>query len=149
MYYRLIGLPIELPPLRDRGNDVLLLSKFVLDRFSKKNKTPNTLTKEAKNRLLNYPFPGNVRELKSILELAAVMAEGDVIDADDITFNALDSTGDLLLEETTLKEYTRKIIQYYLDKYDQNVLKVADKLDVGKSTIYQMIKNNELTGVNK
>ena len=144
LYYRLIGLPIDLPPLRDRENDVLLLAKSFLDKFSKINRTPNVLSKEAKAKLLSFHYPGNVRELKSVLELAAVMAEGEQIEAEDITFNHLDTTSDLLLQHDTLKGFIRKIIQHYLDKYDYNVLKVADKLDVGKSTIYQMIKNEEL-----
>ncbi len=145
LYYRLIGLPIELPPLRDRDKDIVLLAKVFLEKFSKSNKTANAFSKEAKAKLLQYHYPGNVRELKSIVELAAVMAEGDFVEADDITFNSLNSTDDFMIVEDTLKGYTRKIIQHFLDKYDSNVLKVAEKLDVGKSTIYQMIKNEELT----
>lgn len=144
LYYRLLGLPIELPPLRDRGNDVLILAKLFLDNFSKTNKTPLNLSKEAKTKLLKYRYPGNVRELKSIVELSAVMAEGEVVNETDITFNALDKTDDLLIQEDTLKGYTTKIIQHFLDKYNFNVVKVSKKLDVGKSTIYQMIKNKEI-----
>lgn len=145
LYYRLIGLPIELPPLRDRENDILILAKTFLDTFSKKNKTPNVLSKDAKKKMLTYPFPGNVRELKSIIELSAVMAEGDIIEAEDITFNRTEVVDDLLLEEKTLKVYNQIVIQHFLDKYNFNVVKVAEKLDIGKSTIYQMIKNKELT----
>lgn len=145
LYYRLLGLPVELPPLRDRGNDVLLLAKVFLERFSSSNQTPILLSREAKNKLLNYHYPGNVRELKSIVELAAVMAEGEQIEEEDITFNQLDGMGDLLMEADTLKGYTRKIIQHYLDKHEHNVMKVAEKLDIGKSKIYQMIKDQELS----
>ena len=53
LYYRLLGLPIDLPPLRDRGNDILILAKLFLERFAKANKTPSTLSKEAKNKLLD------------------------------------------------------------------------------------------------
>ncbi|MEM8886386.1 MAG: sigma-54 dependent transcriptional regulator [Bacteroidota bacterium] len=145
LYYRLLGLPVELPPLRDRGKDVLLLAKVFLERFSKANQTPVQLSREAKNKLMNYHYPGNVRELKSVVELAAVMAEEEQIEAEDITFNQLDGMGDLLMEADTLKGYTRKIIQHYLDKYEHNVMKVAEKLEIGKSKIYQMIKDQELS----
>ena len=145
LFYRLIGLPIELPPLRERENDVLLLAQLFLKEFSKANKTPSILTKAAKKKLLSYSYPGNVRELKSILELSAVMADGNEIEEDDITFNSVDKMGDLLMIETSLKLYNQKIIQYYLDKYNDNVLKVADILDIGKSKIYQMIKEGDLT----
>ena len=146
LYYRLIGLPLELPPLRNRGNDIIILADFFLKKFAKKNKTCSILSKNAKKKLLSYHYPGNVRELKAIIELSAVMAEGDYIDELDITFNALNSTDDLLIEEDTLKGYTQKIMQHFLDKNKYNVVKVAAKLDIGKSTIYQMIKNGELIG---
>lgn len=144
LYYRLIGLPIDLPPLRDRDKDILLLAKLFLEKFSKSNRTPNIFSKEAKSKLLQYHYPGNVRELKSVVELAAVMAEGEMIQVDDITFNSMNSTDDLMISEDTLRGYTLKIIQHFLEKYNYNVIKVAEKLDVGKSTIYQMIKNEEL-----
>ena len=76
LYYRLIGLPISLPPLRERGNDILILSKHFIDGFCKENRLEKkTLSPEAQQKLLQYPFPGNVRELKSVVELAAVMAD--------------------------------------------------------------------------
>ncbi|MEL6257247.1 MAG: sigma-54 dependent transcriptional regulator [Bacteroidota bacterium] len=145
LYYRLLGLPVELPPLRDRGKDILLLAKVFLERFSKGNHTPTQLSRDAKNKLMSYHYPGNVRELKSVVELAAVMAEGEQIEDEDVTFNQLDGIGDLLMEADTLRGYTRKIIQHYLDKYEHNVMKVAEKLEIGKSKIYQMIKDQELS----
>jgi two-component system response regulator AtoC len=145
LYYRLLGLPIELPPLRQRGNDILLLAKFFVNEFCKENKIGKmTISPSAQDKLMKYPFPGNVRELKAIMELAAVMTNNDIIDEDDISFKSTNSVSDFLLEENTLQDYTQKIIRYYLDKYNDNVLTVAKKLDIGKSTIYRMLKNNEL-----
>lgn len=145
LYYRLLGLPIELPPLRQRGNDILILAKFFVDEFCKENKLKKlSISQEAQEKLLKYPYPGNVRELKAVMELAAVMTNTDVIDEEDVTFSSSNSVSDFLLEENTLQDYTRKIIRYYLEKYDGNVLTVAKVLDIGKSTIYRMIKNNEL-----
>ncbi len=145
LYYRLIGLPIFLPPLRERNDDTLLLAKFFLDEFAKENKLPPvTISAQAKEKLLKYHFPGNIRELKAVIELAAVMSDGKEIQADDITFSSGKSDDLFLQEEKTLREYTIQILQYYLKKYDGNILKIADKLDIGKSTIYKMIQNNEL-----
>ena len=144
LYYRLLGLPIHLPPLRERDRDIILLSKFFLEQFSKENELPLlTLSSDAQNKLLSYPFPGNIRELKSIIELAAVMANEDEIHADDITFNSIAKESNFLIEEMTLRDYTFKILRHYLEKYDNNVLKVADKLDIGKSTIYRYLKEME------
>lgn len=145
LYYRLLGLPLELPALRERGGDILILTKFFLKNFAKDNGlTTKNLHEETRKKLMKYPFPGNVRELKSVVELAAVMSDGVEIMPEDITFNSLDNTANFLLEEDTLKGYTQRIIDHYLEKYDQNVLLVAKKLDMGKSTIYQMLKNGEV-----
>ena len=145
LYYRLLGLPIELPPLRYRGDDILILAKYFVDEFCKENKMKKlTISTAAQEKLMNYPFPGNVRELKAIVELAAVLTNSDIIDENDISFNTTNTITDFLLEENTLKVYINKIIKHYLQKYDNNILMVAKKLDIGKSTIYRMIKHDEI-----
>ncbi|WP_027419024.1 sigma-54-dependent transcriptional regulator [Crocinitomix catalasitica] len=146
LYYRLLGLPIELPPLRDRGKDIVLIAEFFLEDFCKKNGKPiQKLSPSAEKKLLAYSFPGNVRELKALIELSSVMTEGDVIDATDIMLHTSGGDlGDLLDVERTLKDYTNKIVQHYLNKFNGNVIKAAAALDVGKSTIYRMIQANEI-----
>lgn len=146
LYYRLLGLPIEMPPLRQRGNDVFLLAQHFLDDFIRENKLDKLqITKAALEKLSQYSWPGNVRELKAVVELGAVMAQDDIIRPEDITFNSTqERMGHIFQEGLTLRDYTRKIIQHHLEEYDGNVLQVAGKLDVGKSTIYRMLKNKEL-----
>lgn len=145
LYYRLLGLPIEIPPLRYRGNDILLLAKFFVDDFCKENKLDKLeISAKAQEKLLKYPFPGNVRELKAVMELACVLTNTVHIEEDHVTFNSTNAKSDFLLEEDTLTGYVQKIVKYYLQKYNNNVMVVAKKLDIGKSTIYRMIKNNEI-----
>jgi DNA-binding NtrC family response regulator len=145
LYYRLLGLPIEIPPLRFRGNDILLLAKFFVDEFCKENKMAKMeISSKAQEKLMKYPFPGNVRELKAIMELSCVMTNSEIIEEDHISFNSTNAKSDFLLEEDSLEGYVKKIIKFYLQKYNNNVMVVAKKLDIGKSTIYRMIKNNEL-----
>ncbi len=145
LYYRIIGLPIELPPLRDRDNDILLLAKHFAEEFCKENKiAPIQISPEAKDKLVHYKYPGNVRELKSILDLAVVMSDGKEIRADDITYNSSNGETSFIHEEMSLRDYTCNIIKHYLKKYDNDVLLVADKLDIGKSTIYKMIQAKEI-----
>ena len=146
LYYRLLGLPIYLPPLRDRGNDILLLAKHFVDEFCDENGIPKkTISQHAQEKLLGYSYPGNARELKAMMELATVMSNGTVIEESNISFSSPNRSNDFMLDaEDTLVGYNRKIIRYYLDKYDKNIINVAKKLDIGKSTIYRMIKNNEL-----
>ncbi len=145
LYYRLLGLPIELPPLKNRGNDILILAKQFIKTFCEENKMPvKSLSVDAQKKLTAYHFPGNVRELKSLIELASVMADGDSIEEKDIMIETADNFNNLLTKEISLKEYEQKIIQYFLDKYDSDVLLVAKKLDIGKSTIYKMIKDGDV-----
>jgi DNA-binding NtrC family response regulator len=149
LYYRLLGLPINLPPLRDRENDVLLIAKHYVDIFCKENKlTPKTFSTEAKKKLLSHAFPGNIRELKSVVELATVMAEGNEILPEHLNIVVQNVLENFAVKEATLKEFNIKLIQYYLDLYNSDVIKVSKKLDIGKSTIYRMIQNKELT-INK
>ncbi len=148
LYYRLLGLPIHLPPLKDRQNDIITLSQFFLNSFCEDNKLDSlTFTSRAKKKLLSYNFPGNVRELKAIIELSAVMASDHQIDEENILFNSTNAELDILAEEMTLKEYTERIIRHYLREYDNNVLKVAKKLDIGKSTIYNLIKREKQSDI--
>ena len=145
LYYRLYGLPIYIPALRERNGDILLLAKTLVDNFCKENKIDKKiLSPDAQQKLMGYRFPGNVRELKSIVELAAVMSDGETIEAHNITYNSAANVTDLLANGKTLREYTNFIIQHYLDKHDGDVLLVAKLLDIGKSTIYRMVQSKEL-----
>ena len=145
LYYRIIGLPIELPPLRERGNDILILAKSFADAFTSDNKLePISLSQDAKDKLMEYNFPGNVRELKAIIDLAAVLCDSREITAADISFNNARAGENFMSEEKSLRQYTCDIITYFLKKYDNDVLKVAEKLDIGKSTIYKMIQQKEI-----
>jgi len=141
LYYRLLGLQIALPPLNERGNDIILLCKHFIDDYCKENKTKKiTLSPEAQKKLFNYHFPGNIRELKAIIELACVMCDNHAIQETDLTFNTEKSMNNMLIQEMSLDDYNNLIIKNYLEKYDNNVLTVAKKLNIGKSTIYRMLK---------
>lgn len=145
LYYRIIGLPIELPPLRERGNDILILAKYFADEFARENKlSAINLSQDARDKLMRYNYPGNIRELKSIIDLAAVMCEGNEIKADDISYASAKGTQAFMAEEKTLRDYTCDIIKYYLKKYNNDVIAAAGRLDIGKSTIYKMIQQKEI-----
>jgi DNA-binding NtrC family response regulator len=145
LYYRIMGLPIALPALKDRDEDVLLLAEFFIKQYSRENKTgPLKLNRSGKEKLLKYHFPGNVRELKAVIELACVMTDTNGISDEDIRFSGLNSEPAIVYGEKTLREYTLEIVRHYLEKYNNNVVLVAEKLGVGKSTIYNMLKNGEL-----
>jgi DNA-binding NtrC family response regulator len=125
---------------------VLILAKYFVDEFIKDNKIkPICFSNSAKDKLQKYNYPGNVRELKSIIDLACVMSNGTEITADDIRFNNINGDKNFTTEEKTLKEYTSDIIKFFLKKYNQDVLEVARRLDIGKSTIYNLLQKKEIT----
>lgn len=146
LYFRIMGLPIELPPLRERGNDILILAKYFADDFAKENKLGTLqFTKEAKEKLLKYHFPGNVRELKAVIDLAVVMCENNEIKPDDITFTSTKKNDFFIPDEKTLRQHTCDIVRHYLRKNNSDVVATAKALDIGKSTIYKMIQEGEIS----
>jgi DNA-binding NtrC family response regulator len=145
LYYRLMGLPITIPPLSERDNDIILLAGHFLREFCKENNlSRKEFSAKARNKLLTYHYPGNVRELKAIVELSVVMSNHMIIDEDDVMFSPTNTGLDLFAQEMSLREYESKIIAHYLEKNNNNVVLVAKKLDIGKSKIYNMIKGGEL-----
>lgn len=148
LYYRLLGLRIHLPPLRERGKDTLAIAKHFLDQFTRENKMSRLrLSPDAQEKLLSYSFPGNVRELKSVVELAAVMAEGGEVRGQNITFAQLPTNPSMPTSEMTLEEYNYRLIRSYLTKYDNNVLEVGRRLGISKSSIYRYLKEMEAAGI--
>jgi len=143
LYYRLVGLSIPLPPLHKRGSDILLLAKHFLRQYAIDNNVPpKGLSQQAKDILLNYNFPGNVRELKAMMELASVFAESKKIKRTDLQFQSIKKNFGLLEGEMTMREYSKKIINHYLEKYDNDMVLVAKKLDISRSTIYSRLKED-------
>ena len=139
LYYRLLGLPIQLPALRERGSDIILLARHFIAKFCNDNNfAVKELSRTAGEKLMFYNYPGNIRELKSVVELSVVMSSGSTIEAEDIILNSADPIA--VEEEVTLDEYNRRIIQFYLSKYDNNISVVAGKLNIGRSTIYRILK---------
>ena len=144
LYYRLLGLKIMMPPLRERDGDIIQLADHFLKEFVAQNRLPAmAFSKPAKSKLLGYHFPGNVRELKAIVELAAVMADGNAIQEEDIDFQSPQREQHFLTESLTMEEYKRRIVFHFLEKYNKDVPRVAQLLDIGKSTIYRMLKEKK------
>jgi two-component system response regulator AtoC len=144
LYYRVKGMPIHLPPLRDRGSDILLLSRFFIKNFCQENDLAiKKISDEAKEKLLNYTWPGNIRELKSAIELAIVMSVETTLMANDIIVEFRESAPDLLGQGITLREYNRRIVDIYMNKYDNDTKVVAQKLDIGQTTVYRLLKEGK------
>jgi len=140
LYFRLLGLPIELPPLTDRGKDVLLLARKFIEDFSKENNIAvKRISESAQKKIMSYNWPGNVRELKSVIELSMVMSSGEMIEEDDISLVGKDVLPEIITEEMSMRAYNRRIVNIYLEKYNRDTALVAKKLDIGQTTVYRLI----------
>jgi DNA-binding NtrC family response regulator len=145
LYFVMHGMSIEVPPLRQRGKDVLLYAKQYVREYSTTNKKRKIfISREAEDKLMSYHYPGNLRELKSTINTACVMCGDNVIKPEHIVFHEISKYTQFSNREKTLREFTAEIITDYLKKYDQDVMLVAKKLDIGKSTIYNMMKSGAI-----
>lgn len=141
LFYRVMGLPIHLPPLRERGNDIILLARYFAKEFCKENgKREPSFSKEAVVKLMSYPFPGNVRELKAVTELAIIMSDDGNIDADCITFNPTGPLQEVYNENMTLEEHVTKIVNDSLRMNSSNPSIVSRKLGISRATVYKYMK---------
>ena len=92
---------------------------------------------------MSYSFPGNVRELKSVIELAVTLSENDFIEPADLVVDRGDPLSDIANDNLTLREYQLKIIKATLKKNNDDIKLAADKLDIGISTIYRILKEEK------
>ena len=140
LYYILNGFTINLPPLREYGEEIIELAEMFILEYCKKNRKPiKHLSQGAKDILLSYDYPQNIRELKAIIELTLMMAELQIIYPQDIYLRQNIRKVEFLAVERTLQEYESIIVGSFLKKYDNRVYYVAEKLGVSKNKIYSMI----------
>ncbi|MDE3108388.1 MAG: sigma-54-dependent Fis family transcriptional regulator [Acidobacteriota bacterium] len=159
LYFRIAAVPITIPALRDRGDDVLLLAEHFLERFKREfRKASLTLTEEARSRLRAYAWPGNVRELQNTIERAAILADGTEIDAGALQLPsakpAAEELPDGMLAEQfvwdgPLEEVSQRAvahverfkIQNALRETKWNKTRAAEKLGVSYKTLLTKIRN--------
>jgi len=153
LYYRLSMVAIRLPSLRERPEDLPMLQRHFVERFAKQyGKNIQGITRRAQALLGRHAWPGNVRELENVIGNAAMMAESNVIDVNDIVelLRELDPArrGEQSLEgsfvcssQLPLEEVERRYIERVLHEEDDNVPQAAARLGVPRSTLYQRLKN--------
>jgi len=141
LYYRINVVSIQLPPLRERKQDIPLLVQHFLKKYCLENKKDlDGLSEEASRLLMKYDWPGNVRELENIIERAVVVAKGNIILPDDLPLlpsseGRLEPTSDM-----SLQELEREHIVRVLQSNDWNITKTAKKLGIDRNTLSSKIK---------
>jgi len=141
LYYRLNVISIVLPPLRERKDDILLLTDHFLKKYSKKlNKEIAGITPKAKDVLLNYGWPGNVRELENVIERGMVLCRSNVLDVSDLPeFRTLEKK-EILEDNLTLQELEKRYISRVLQQTKGNMGQTADILGIHRNTLRLKIK---------
>jgi DNA-binding NtrC family response regulator len=153
LYYRLNVMPMTLPPLRERREDIPLLVNHFLDLYARKNGKPGlTFSSAAMNRMSSYDFPGNIRELKYAVEMAATFSSGGVVDprylpneisGGGFDQNSLKSNGDDLPVTERVKAFEREIIAQALQESEGKKQEAARKLGISRGTLWRKLKEHE------
>jgi two-component system response regulator HydG len=141
LYYRLNVVHIEMPPLRLRGRDPLLLAEHFLKRFVEENHARiKGFTERARTKILQHRWPGNVRELENAIERAVVLCRGDMIDVDDLPFEgAPDVQSGVRIPGSTMAEIERHAILATVDAVGGSTARAAEILELSVRTIqYRM-----------
>ena len=150
LYYRLKVLTIQLPPLRERGDDVIIMAKYFLEKFAKEQgKDIVGFTDEALELIRNYQWPGNVRELINVIRKAVVLTDKKYIDVEDLDINpdmlSKDLSGKRLF---SLKEHMERLEKELVEKAYRitggNVSKMATMLGVSRPTVYKLMEKHGL-----
>jgi transcriptional regulator with GAF, ATPase, and Fis domain len=156
LYYRLSVVALELPPLRDRPEDILPLAEFFLDRFARQaGRARLGLTPDAKRRLQGHGWPGNIRELRNLMERVAFLCTRDRVDADDLAFILSpdkdpldDGSTDMGLSDATAR-FQREYIRRMIKRARGNMSQAAELLGLHRSNLYRkmrLLKMHEVEG---
>ncbi|HSG47830.1 MAG TPA: sigma-54 dependent transcriptional regulator, partial [Longimicrobiales bacterium] len=146
LLYRLNTVEIRVPPLRERREDVPLLASHFLETSARRyGRDVEGFSQSALDALLRHPWPGNVRELQHSVERSLLMARGSRIEAADLGLRRRED-GSVLMEELTLDEAERLLIEKALERSQGNVSKAADALGLSRSALYRRLQRHELGG---
>ncbi|KAA2219604.1 MULTISPECIES: sigma-54-dependent transcriptional regulator [Maribacter] len=142
LLYRINTIRVEVPPLRERENDILVLADFYLNKFiSKYGKQGLRINQQAQEKLMSYAWPGNVRELLHTMERAVILSEGNVLKPDDFL---LEPKNSISMENvpSTLEEMELLMITNALNKHDGNYSAAAEQLGISRQTLYNKLKKS-------
>lgn len=141
LYYRLSVFELRLPPLRDRGTDVSLLVDFFFDHFKSEHGRPGLRIGEAaRERLLTYHWPGNVRQLRNVIDSAVVMAVGSEIQSEDLALRDAGAAAPEQMDTLRIDEWEKKLILEALARTKGAVPEAAKLLGIGRATLYRKVE---------
>jgi two-component system response regulator AtoC len=151
LYYRLKVMEISLPPLAQRGDDILLIAKVFLEEFNKEfNRHVSKLAEETEALILSYPWPGNVRELKNVIERGVILCKSDTLLPEHLPHELLNAgeirpEAHVFLGRVTLQEMEKHHIQEVLRSANGNKSQAANILNISRSTLREKLKSYDLS----
>jgi DNA-binding NtrC family response regulator len=144
LLYRINTIQIEVPPLRDRVDDIPVLAFHFLRVYCEKyNKPGKKISTQALEKLSNYHWPGNIRELQHSIEKSVILSDSSVLGPSDFAFNTI-SKGAVENDTSTLEEMEKKLIAESIRRHDNNLSIVASKLGITRQTLYNKLKKYDL-----
>lgn len=139
LLYRINTIHIDMPPLRERGNDIILLAEFFLRKYVQKYSKPELkISKHALDKLTGYSWPGNIRELQNTIEKSVILSEDNIIKPEDLYLRPVPETGSSTF--STLEEMEEKMIQTAIEKNNGNFTAAAEQLGITRQTLYNKMK---------
>ena len=145
LLYRINTIEIRIPPLRERGEDVLLLADYFLQRYNHKyKKNINGLNREAKQKLMRYAWPGNVRELQHAIERAVILSDASMLKPGDFMLQPQPEKKSELDEILNLEELEKRAIKLALKRCEGNVSQAAEKLGITRYALYRKMEKLNL-----
>jgi two-component system response regulator HydG len=146
LYYRLNVIPLQLPPLSKRRNDIPLLARFFMKRYAiEQGKEIKEFSSEAMRLLLDYPWPGNVRELENSIEHAVVLAKGNQIEIPDLPSALHHTTAPVPLgTKRTIMDNEAKLLKEALDECGWNKKQAALRLGISRNTLYRKLRKYQI-----
>lgn len=141
LLYRINTVEVHIPPLRERGNDIILLAEYFLIRYARKYKKEiRGLTREVKNKLLKYPWPGNVRELQHAVERAVILGEGALLKPENFPFHTIERKKKEEDEILNLEQLERQTVEKALRLSQGNMTRAAEYLGITRFTLYRKLE---------
>lgn len=145
LLYRINTIEIHIPPLRERGNDILLLAEFFLHRYARKyKKEMRGLTRETKNKLLRYSWPGNVRELQHALERAVILGDGSLLKPENFPLHPAPQPRKDDDEVLNLEQLERQAVEKALRLSQGNMTRAAEYLGITRFALYRKLEKLDL-----
>ena len=143
LYYRINTIEIKMPPLRERGEDILLLAEHFMQHYAKKSKKKiEGISREAKQKLMRYNWPGNVRELQHLMERAVIFADDKILKPCDFDFQptTIEEKAIETVDTFNLEEMERNTIEKAVKKANGNLSYAAELLGITRYALYRKIE---------